>query len=98
MEMIQFVPIPTEPAAAKNLRFFPDFWASPYYDRHGKVLLEDASQFVANSYSYSFARLVHETELRGDGPSILTRRRSMRLPSPRARCQSGERGGRASSC
>jgi succinate dehydrogenase/fumarate reductase flavoprotein subunit len=68
MEMIQFVPIPIEPRACLNLRFFPDFWACPYYDCHGNVLVQDPTRFVGGSYSYPFTRMVYETEKRGDGP------------------------------
>ena len=98
MEMIQFVPIPIAPAAARNLRFFPDFWASPYYDRHGKVLLEDVSQFVANSYSYPFARLVHETEQRGDGPVYIDQTLFDEAAIPKGGVPVWEPGGRASTC
>ena len=50
MEQIQFVPIPCDPEAARNLRFFPDFFASPYYDRHGNILESNPQHFVGNTY------------------------------------------------
>lgn len=68
MEQIQFVPIPRDPQAALNLRFFPDFFASPYYDRHGQIFEKNPYRFVGATYSYEFARLLYETEKRGDGP------------------------------
>jgi len=76
MEQIQFVPIPCDPEAARNLRFFPDFFASPYYDRHGNIIEANPTRFVGNTYSYEFARLVYETEKRGDGPVHIDQARS----------------------
>lgn len=76
MEQIQFVPIPCAPQAARNLRFFPDFFASPYYDRHGNILESDPTRFVGSTYSYEFARIVYEAEKRGDGPVYIDQARS----------------------
>jgi succinate dehydrogenase/fumarate reductase flavoprotein subunit len=76
MEQIQFVPIPVQPSAACNLRFYPEFFASPYYDRHGNVLEQNPQRFVGGTYSYEFARLVYETEKRGDGPVYIDQARA----------------------
>ncbi len=82
MEQIQFVPIPVEPLAARNLRFYPDFFASPYYDRHGNVLEQNPMRFVGGTYSYEFARLVYETEKRGDGPVYIDQARAQNPDVP----------------
>jgi succinate dehydrogenase/fumarate reductase flavoprotein subunit len=73
MEMIQFVPVPSNPRC-KNIRFFPEFWHGPYRDRHGEASISNGSQYPGVSYSYQFTQEMYREMEKGKGPFTIDRR------------------------
>lgn len=66
MEMVQFVPIPANPKAL-HLRFFPDFWASPYRNAAGDIVESNVSAYLDGSYNFRFVQKLHR-EAEKSGP------------------------------
>jgi succinate dehydrogenase/fumarate reductase flavoprotein subunit len=73
MEMVQFVPVPSNPRG-KNIRFFPEFWQGPYRDRHGETSISNGSQYPGVSYSYQFTQEMYAEIEKGNGPFTIDRR------------------------
>lgn len=73
MEMIQFVPLPANPGSL-HIRYFPEFWAGPYTNASGEVVIADSNIYPGGNYSYlTTQKLVQEIE-RGKGPIYIDRR------------------------
>lgn len=73
MEMIQFVPLPSNPRCL-YLRYFPDFWAGPYQNRLGDVIESNPNTYQGESYSYRFIRKLFEEVEKGNGPISIDQR------------------------
>lgn len=73
LEMIQFVPVPSNPGC-ENIRFFPEFWQGPYRDRHGEISISNGSQYPGVSYSYQFTQEMYAEIEKGNGPFTIDRR------------------------
>ncbi|MBW1736653.1 MAG: FAD-binding protein [Deltaproteobacteria bacterium] len=79
MEMIQFVPLPGNPRCL-HLRYFPDFWAGPYMNRHGDVLEADVNAYQGKSYSHLFVQKLYREMEKGNGPITIDQRPLERRP------------------
>ena len=73
MEMIQFVPLPANPQCL-HLRYFPDFWAGPYTNRHGDVLESNIDSYPGKSYSHLFVQKLFRELAKGNGPIFIDQR------------------------
>ncbi|MFH1490600.1 MAG: FAD-binding protein, partial [Pseudomonadota bacterium] len=73
LEMIQFVPVPGNPRCL-NLRYFPEFWDGPYFNRHGNVVEDNVAAYAGKSYSYQFVQKLAGEMERGNGPIYVDRR------------------------
>ena len=73
MEMVQFVPVPSNPRC-KNIRYFPEFWQGPYRDRHGETSISNGSQYPGVTYSYQFTQEMYAQIEKGNGPFTVDRR------------------------
>jgi succinate dehydrogenase/fumarate reductase flavoprotein subunit len=73
MEMMAFVPLPTDPRCI-NLRYFPEFWRGPYLNRHGDVIESDIEGYLGASYSYLFLQKLAREFEKGNGPIYIDQR------------------------
>ncbi len=78
MEMMAFVPLPTDPRCL-NLRYFPEFWRGPYLNRHGDVVESDIEGYLGGSYSYLFLQKLAREFEKGNGP-VYVDQRAMEKP------------------
>lgn len=88
MEMIQFVPLPADPHCL-HLRYFPDFWAGPYTNRHGHVVESNVDSYPGASYSYLFVQKLFKEIEKGNGPLFIDQRH-LQKRTARARVKSWE--------
>jgi len=75
MEMIQFVPVPAAPRAL-HLRYFPEFWTGPYWNRLGEIVEDDVSKYPAASYSAELVQTLFREAEKGNGPIFIDQRSS----------------------
>ncbi|MFC1910392.1 FAD-binding protein [Chloroflexota bacterium] len=73
MEMIQFVPLPSNQRCL-HIRYFPEFWEGPYFDREGKNTISNGNQYPGKSYSYQFTQEMQAEIEKGNGPFFIDRR------------------------
>jgi fumarate reductase (CoM/CoB) subunit A len=73
MEMIQFVPLPANPQCL-HLRYFPDFWAGPYTNRHGDIVESNVDSYPGKSYSHQFVQKLFRELEKGNGPMFIDQR------------------------
>ncbi len=75
MEMIQFLPLPSNPRSL-YIRYFPEFWNGPYQNRFGEVIEDDVSRYGAASYSAELVQKIFFEMEKGRGPVSIDQRSS----------------------
>jgi fumarate reductase flavoprotein subunit len=73
LEMIQFVPLPSNPRFL-YLRYFPDFWKGPYQNRLGEIFESDADRYQGESYAFLFVQKLFREMEKGNGPVSIDQR------------------------
>jgi succinate dehydrogenase/fumarate reductase flavoprotein subunit len=73
MEMIQFLPLPSN-SRCLYIRYFPEFWNGPYHNRFGDVIEDDISRYGAASYSAELMQKIFFEMQNGRGPVYIDQR------------------------